>query len=80
MTELQPTELFLEDVENLVRGDEPRTILADSRMSIQAESVLHSTEVDEQALASLWEKGRKAWKDVPSAVDWVEAIRGNSSP
>lgn len=36
-----------------------------------------ATEVDEQALASLWEKGRKAWKDVQSAAGWVEALRGN---
>jgi hypothetical protein len=37
-----------------------------------------ATEVDEQALASLWEKGRKAWKDVKSAAGWVEALRGNT--
>jgi len=36
-----------------------------------------TTEVDEQALASLWEKGRKAWKDVKSAAGWVEDLRGN---
>lgn len=36
-----------------------------------------TTEVDEQALASLWEKGRKAWKDVRSAAGWVEELRGN---
>lgn len=36
-----------------------------------------TTEVDEQALASLWGKGIKAWKDVKSATGWVEALRGN---
>jgi hypothetical protein len=36
-----------------------------------------TTEVDEQVLASLWDKGRKAWKDVKSAVVWVESLRGN---
>jgi hypothetical protein len=36
-----------------------------------------TTEVDEQALASLWEKGVKAWRDVKSATGWVEALRGN---
>ncbi len=36
-----------------------------------------TTEVDEQALASLWQKGRKAWKDVKSAAGWVEELRGN---
>lgn len=36
-----------------------------------------TTEVDEQLLASLWDKGRKAWKDVKSAAEWVESLRGN---
>lgn len=34
-------------------------------------------EVDEQALAALWCKGREAWKDVESATGWVESLRGN---
>lgn len=38
---------------------------------------LQTADVDEQALASLWEKGRRAWKDVTSAVGWVEDLRGN---
>jgi hypothetical protein len=36
-----------------------------------------ATEVEDQALASLWEKGREAWKDVKSAAGWVESLRGN---
>lgn len=36
-----------------------------------------TTEVDEEALASLWQKGRTAWKDVQSAAGWVETLRGN---
>lgn len=36
-----------------------------------------SAEVDEDALNALWEKGREAWKDVESATDWVERLRGN---
>jgi hypothetical protein len=36
-----------------------------------------TAEVDEKALASLWEKGREAWKEVKSAAAWVEALRGN---
>lgn len=36
-----------------------------------------TTEVDEQALTSLWRKGREAWKDVKSAAGWVESLRGN---
>lgn len=37
-----------------------------------------ATEVDEEALATLWKKGADAWKDVPSATEWVEKLRGNS--
>ncbi len=36
-----------------------------------------ATEADEQALTSLWEKGRGAWKGIASASDWVEEMRGN---
>jgi hypothetical protein len=36
-----------------------------------------SADVDEDALNTLWEKGREAWKDVESATDWVERLRGN---
>ena len=36
-----------------------------------------TTEVDEQALALLWKKGREAWKEVKSAAGWVESLRGN---
>ncbi len=36
-----------------------------------------TAEVDEQALESLWRKGREAWKGVTSAAGWVEAMRGN---
>jgi hypothetical protein len=37
-----------------------------------------TTEVDEQSLASLWQKGREAWKEVKSAAGWVESLRGNT--
>ena len=37
----------------------------------------NSSEVDERALASLWQKGREAWRDVTSAAGWVESLRGN---
>jgi hypothetical protein len=36
-----------------------------------------ASSVDEEALAVLWEKGRKAWEGVPSAAGWVESLRGN---
>jgi len=37
-----------------------------------------TAEVDEQSLASLWQKGREAWKEVQSAAGWVESLRGNT--
>lgn len=36
-----------------------------------------SSEVDERALENLWKKGREAWRDVASATEWVESLRGN---
>jgi hypothetical protein len=37
---------------------------------------LHRTDaVDQQALERLWEKGREAWREVPSATAWVESLR-----
>lgn len=37
---------------------------------------LHRTaDVDQQALERLWKNGREAWRDVPSATVWVEALR-----
>lgn len=35
-----------------------------------------SQEVDEQALARLWKKGREAWQNVTSTTGWVEELRG----
>lgn len=37
----------------------------------------HTAEVDEPALAALWQKGRNAWRNVQSATGWVETLRGN---
>ena len=34
--------------------------------------------VDEEALAVMWQKGGEAWKDVGSATEWVEKLRGNT--
>ena len=36
-----------------------------------------ATEADQRTLANLWQKGREAWRDVRSAADWVETLRGN---
>ncbi len=37
-----------------------------------------AADVDEDALRSLWEKGREAWKGVDSPTEWLEKLRGNS--
>lgn len=34
-------------------------------------------QVDQGALKILWANGEKAWKDVESATEWVEELRGN---
>ena len=34
-------------------------------------------QADEGALKVLWANGQKAWKDVKSATEWVEELRGN---
>jgi len=39
----------------------------------------YSKEVDEEALTNLWKKGAEAWKNVSSATDWVETLRGNKA-
>lgn len=36
-------------------------------------------QVDERAWEILWTKGREAWKDVKSATEWVEELRGNQT-
>lgn len=30
----------------------------------------------EEQLQALWQKGKIAWADVPTATDWVEEMRG----
>lgn len=40
--------------------------------------VQQADDADERALANLWEKGRVAWREVPSATAWVEEMRGHS--
>jgi hypothetical protein len=41
--------------------------------------VEHDTRIDERELQRLFERGTKAWADVPDAAQWVESIRGNSA-
>ena len=64
---------FLEEVEKLAQH--PRTKALSDVRTIQYPP--STNEVDERALENLWEKGRVAWRDVPSATDWVESLRGN---
>lgn len=39
--------------------------------------VEHDTRVDERELERLFQRGAKAWADVPDASVWVENLRGN---
>lgn len=41
------------------------------------EFVEHELRFDEQALERLTERGARAWRDVPDASAWVDALRGN---
>lgn len=38
----------------------------------------HQQALDEAQLQRLMERGAKAWRDVPSASDWVDSLRGNA--
>jgi len=37
-----------------------------------------SGQADDGVLQNLWNKGREAWRSVPSATQWVETLRGNA--
>ena len=39
----------------------------------------HQQSLDEQALEKLTQRGAKAWKDVPTASAWVDALRGSAA-
>ena len=38
----------------------------------------HQQALDEAQLQRLMERGAKAWRDVPSASDWVDSLRGHA--
>ncbi len=42
------------------------------------EMLTRQTEAEEDRLAGLWQKGQVAWKDIGSASEWVDKLRGNS--
>ena len=43
------------------------------------EFVEHDSRIDERELERLFQRGAKAWRDVPDAAEWVEKLRGNES-
>jgi hypothetical protein len=47
------------------------------RQTISPQFLAQATEADERTLANLWQKDREAWREVTSAADWVESLRGN---
>ena len=38
--------------------------------ALPSAALAQASEVDERALANLWQKGREAWRDVTSAAGW----------
>jgi hypothetical protein len=78
--------------EQQLGGEKENQLYKDVTLRVQAEQhirtkalrdvrliqfLANATEVDERALANLWQKGREAWRDVASAAGWVESLRGN---
>jgi hypothetical protein len=78
--------------EQQLGGEKENQLYKDVTLRVQAEQhirtkamrdvrliqfLANATEVDERALANLWQKGREAWRDVTSAAGWVESLRGN---
>jgi hypothetical protein len=86
------TDMLVQASEQQLGDERENQLYKDVTLRVQAEQHLQtkalrnirlieflprSAEVDEDALNTLWEKGREAWKDVESATDWVERLRGN---
>ncbi len=78
--------------EEQIGAEEKNQVFKDVMLQIEAEQHLrtgelrnlrlirflpYTAEVDEEALARLWQKGREAWKDVGPADKWVEELRGH---
>ena len=79
--------------EEQLAGEKENQLYKDVTLRVQAEQHLRTkalrnirliqfapqaTEVDEQALATLWQKGRRAWQGIGPAAGWVEVMRGNA--
>jgi hypothetical protein len=86
------TDLVVQATEQQLADEKENQLYKEVTLHVQAEQHLRtkalrnirlvqflprSADVDEDALKSLWEKGRDAWKDVESPTDWVEKLRGN---
>jgi hypothetical protein len=78
--------------EQQLGGEKENQLYKDVTLRVQAEQQIrtkalrdvrliqflaNASEVDERALANLWQKGREAWRDVTSATGWVDSLRGN---
>lgn len=54
-------------------------VTRDYRGARLIEFIEHDTRIDERELERLFQRGAKAWRDVPDAAQWVENLRGNGS-
>lgn len=86
-------DMVIQATEEQLGGERENLVYKEVTLHVQAEQHLRTkslrnirllqflpqaTDVDEDALQSLWEKGREAWKDVDSPTDWLEKLRGNT--
>lgn len=79
-----PREVFRDEKQNrlykpaMVRVTaEYNVVTREHRNARLIEFVEHDNRIDEKDLERLFQRGAKAWKDVPDASDWVERLRGN---
>lgn len=85
-------DVVVQATEQQLGGEKDNQLYKEVTLRVQAEQHLRTkalrnirllqflpgaAEIDEQALASLWEKGQKAWEGVKSASGWVDGLRGN---
>lgn len=57
---------------------EYNVVTRDYRNAKLIEFVEHDNRLDEKKMERLTQQGAKAWRDVPDAGAWIDALRGNS--
>ncbi len=79
-----PREVFRDEKTNRLYKPAMVRITAEYNVSTGAyrnarliEFVEHDKRIDENQLERLFERGAKAWRDVPDAAEWVDKLRGS---